>query len=167
MSKFTTGPDTYENVRAIIRNHGQDRGRLIEALHEIHDTLGYLPDPVLAMIADGFGLSKVDVLGVATFFPRFQFKSRARYTIQCCTSVVCELCRGSGIREALQKHLKIRLGETTRDGLFLLRGVTCLGACDRSPAIMINQRLFAPVREADLAALLQQVATHGLGDSQK
>jgi NADH:ubiquinone oxidoreductase subunit E len=41
--------------------------------------------------------------------------------------------------EHLQSRLGIKNGETSKDGLFTLTAVECIGSCDVAPAMMINQ----------------------------
>ena len=38
----------------------------------------------------------------------------------------------------MEKHLNIHMGETTKDGLFTMTEVECLGACVNAPMIQIN-----------------------------
>ncbi|NLI75381.1 MAG: NAD(P)H-dependent oxidoreductase subunit E [Candidatus Riflebacteria bacterium] len=154
--------DPFDVVKGIIDRHDHDRSRLIQAMYEIQDTLGYLSDPILSMLAEGFRMAKSEVFGIASFYPHFHLKARARYTIRCCTSVVCEICGGAGLREAIRRHLRIRDGETTRDGLFLFRPVACLGACDQAPAIKINDTVFGGMTRERIPDLLQKVARNGL-----
>lgn len=152
----------FDTVRGIIEKHHADRVDLVQALYEIQDVLGYLSDPILAMVAEGFHISKSDVMGVATFYPHFFLKPRPRYTIRCCSSVVCEICGAAKLREVVRKHLRLKEGETSPDGLFLFRPVECLGACDRAPAIKINEQLFGPLTKEEVPDLLQKIVQSGL-----
>ncbi|RCK79020.1 MAG: [FeFe] trimeric bifurcating hydrogernase, NuoE-like subunit [Candidatus Ozemobacter sibiricus] len=150
--------DQFETVRGIIGRYHHDRSRLIQAMYEIQDAMGYISDPILAMIAEGFGIAKSEVAGVATFYPHFQLKAKARFVIRCCSGVVCEICGNAALREAVRKTLRIKEGEATRDGMFLLKVGGCLGACDQAPALMINETLYGKVRPEDIPDLLQGVA---------
>jgi NADH-quinone oxidoreductase subunit E len=49
-----------------------------------------------------------------------------------------------------------RLGQTSADGRFTLLPVPCLGACDRAPAMMIDQDLHGPVDLANLESILNK-----------
>jgi len=155
-------PNPFETVRGIVEKYRGDRFLLIKALFEIQDEVGYLSDPMLAMLADGFKISKTEVQGVATFYPHFLLKARPRYLIRCCSSVVCEICGSAKLREAIQKTLRFKNDEISQDGLFQLSAVACLGACDRAPALKINETLFGPLTGEMIPALLQKVASSGL-----
>ncbi len=154
--------DQFETVRGIIARFHQDRNHLIQAMYEIQDSLGYISDPIMAMVAEGFGIAKSEVAGVATFYPHFQLKAKARFVIRCCSGVVCEICGNADLREAVRKALRIKDGEMTRDGMFLLKVGGCLGACDKAPAMMINETLYGGLRPEDIPDLLQRVARREL-----
>jgi NADH-quinone oxidoreductase subunit E len=49
------------------------------------------------------------------------------------------------------------MGETTPDGIFTLLPVCCIGYCDRSPAILVNQRVYGPLTSESLDALLEKL----------
>ena len=150
-----------DKVEEIIARFSHDRTLLVPAFHEVQEVLGYLPDPVLAMIAAAFSLSKAEVLGVASFYPSFQLKQRATFVVRCCSSVLCEMHGGGEVIKAVRKVLHLRDGERTRDGMFLLQVVSCLGACDRSPAIMVNDRVFGDLTPKKVTRLLQELARTG------
>lgn len=61
-----------------------------------------------------------------------------KYFVQVCTTTPCELCGSSGVVEALEAELGIKVGQTTPDGLFTLGEVECAGACVNAPVVAIN-----------------------------
>lgn len=67
-----------------------------------------------------------------------------KYHIQVCTTTPCMLRGGEKVAEIVQKHLKIKPGETSEDGLFTLSIVECLGACVNAPMMQINDDYFVP-----------------------
>ena len=152
----------YEKVKAIIARYRHDRLYLLQALDEIQHCLGYIPEPVIAMIAQEFHLAKIDIAGVVSFYSRFSTRPLAKYVIRCCKGVSCVVCGGAQLYESIRKTLKIKDGESTKDGKFFLQVVPCLGECDHSPAIMINDRRFGNMDAASIEKLLLSIQRKGL-----
>jgi len=84
-----------------------------------------------------------------------------RYFIDVCDSVICWMNGADSLAEHLSRRLGIAMGETTPDGLFTLLPVCCIGYCDRSPAILVNQRVYGPLTPASLDELLQTLKSRG------
>ena len=115
-------------------------GVLLEVLHIAQESFGYLPESVLGWIAQEFKIPKNEVYETATFYSMLSLKPAARYAISACDCLSCYLNGGEAVLEAIRKEANITNGETSsRDGLFSLQVVPCLGLCDMSPVIMINR----------------------------
>ena len=113
---------------------------LLEVLHIAQESYGYLPEPVLGWISQEFKIPKREVYEAATFYSMFSLKPEAKYVISACDCLSCYLNGGEAVLEAVRKAADIPDGETSsKDGLFSLHMVSCLGLCDQSPVMMINQ----------------------------
>ena len=55
------------------------------------------------------------------------------------------LCGSEEIMQTIQKELGIKDGETTKDGMFSLLQVECLGACANAPMVQINDDYFVHI----------------------
>ena len=71
-----------------------------------------------------------------------------KFFIQLCGTTPCMLCGSEEIMQTIQKELGIKDGETTKDGLFTLLQVECLGACANAPMVQINDDYFVENKEA-------------------
>ncbi|KAJ1528232.1 ndufv2NADH dehydrogenase flavoprotein subunit 2, partial [Cladochytrium tenue] len=78
------------------------------------------------------------VYEVATFYTMFNREPVGKYFLQVCTTTPCQLCGSTGIVETIEKHLGIKVGETTPDKLFTLVEVECAGACSNAPVLAVN-----------------------------
>lgn len=114
------------------------RDSLIPVLQEIQDTIGYLNEEAIVLVGNHLGIPTSKIYGVATFYNQFRFESRGKYHIQVCHGTACHMIGALSIIEYLEKNLKIKAGQKTRDGLFSLEVVTCIGACAQAPVVVIN-----------------------------
>jgi NADH-quinone oxidoreductase subunit E len=73
-----------------------------------------------------------------------------------CDSIGCFLTGFDPVYLALQEALGIQPGQTTADDRFTLLPISCLGACDRSPVLMIDDVTYFDVTTNDLAGILEQ-----------
>jgi formate dehydrogenase subunit gamma len=125
-------------VLRIVAEHQSRPGPLIEILHAVQASLGFVPAAAVPVIAQGLNLSRAEVHGVVTFYHFFRDKPAGRHIVRLCQAESCKAMGG----EALAQHAKQRLGvdfhETTPDGNFTLEPVYCLGNCACSPALMID-----------------------------
>jgi len=139
---------------AILEKHKNEFGSLITILQEAQDVYGFLPDDVLAAIADGTGNSIAQVRGVATFYTQFRFSPVGKYLIQLCTGTACHVNGSDRLTACVKEKLGISDGETTPDGLFSLNLVACLGCCSLSPVVMINGEAYGSMTPQKLTSLL-------------
>lgn len=143
-----------ENNRAAIHElilaKKQMPGALLPILHDIQDLLGYVPEQAVPTIAKELNLSRAEVHGVITFYHYFRQEKPSAKQIQICRA---EACRSMG-SEALWQHACSRLksedlknSETLvpAEVEFSLDAVYCLGLCSSSPAMSINDKVFARV----------------------
>ncbi len=112
----------------------------LPALHVAQEHLNYVTDDVLDLIADTLTLPGAFVQGVATFYTMYNKRQVGKYHLQLCTNVSCMLEGAEELLLDLEKHLGIKAGETTSDGLFTLDEVECLAACGTGPVLQINDK---------------------------
>jgi NADH-quinone oxidoreductase E subunit len=142
----------------LARYQGQD-GALIKALQDAQGLYGYLPEEVLARIADYFDHPYSQVYGVATFYAQFRLKPRGENLIRVCTGTVCHIMGGPQVLAKISEELNISLGETTEDNKFTLGSAVCFGACSQAPVIMVNDDIYGRVTPERIAAILARYCT--------
>ncbi|WP_367682793.1 NADH-quinone oxidoreductase subunit NuoE [Buchnera aphidicola] len=135
----------YENYRAIS----------IEALKIVQKKRGWVSDQAIIEISKILNISPSDIESVATFYSQIYRQPVGRNIIRFCDSVVCYLTGYKKIQKFLEQHLLIKIGNTTLDKRFTLLPVCCLGNCDKSPTIMINDNLYSKVTPESILNLLE------------
>lgn len=123
----------------LIQKYKHQNGNVIPLLLGAQDIYGYLPHDAFLKIAEGTGLSLSKIFGVATFYAQFRLKPVGKHIIKVCHGTACHVENAGVITEALEDALKIKDGETTKDRLFTLESVACLGCCSLAPVMMIAE----------------------------
>jgi NADH-quinone oxidoreductase subunit E len=126
----------------------------IDALKIVQHNRGWVSDESVKDIAQILGISNEEVDSVATFYSRIYRKPVGRNIILICDSVSCMIMGYESVYKLISKKLAISFGETTSDGRFTLLPISCLGDCDHSPAIMINNDHFNKLTVEKIDALL-------------
>jgi len=95
------------------------------------------------------------IFGVATFYNQFRFTQPGTYHVQVCRGTACHVLGSATVLEEMEKQLKIKSGQTTRDKMFSLEVVACIGACGLAPVISINGEFHAKVTSESIQNILQ------------
>ncbi|KAJ3284519.1 NADH:ubiquinone oxidoreductase 24 [Rhizoclosmatium sp. JEL0117] len=99
---------------------------------------GFTSISVMNHVAKMLEMPPMRVYEVATFYTMYNREPVGKYFLQVCTTTPCQLCNSTAIVETVEKHLGIKVGETTADKLFTLVEVECAGACSNAPVIAVN-----------------------------
>lgn len=98
----------------------------------------WIPEAAMIEIARLLDMPKIKVFEVATFYTMYNLQPRGKHHLQFCTTTPCWLAGSAEVVSACEKHLGIKLGETTPDGQFTMTDVECLGACVNAPVFQRN-----------------------------
>ncbi len=131
------------------------RDTLIPILQAVQSEEGYLSEAAVARISRHLGIPASKVYGVATFYNQFRFQPKGRYHILVCRGTACHVKGSAKVLEAITRYLKIEPGKTSRDKMFSLETVACMGACALSPVICVNEDFYAKVSPAKVIKLLE------------
>jgi len=133
-------------------NAGRDD--LIPILQDVQEIQGFLSRESVITIGQHLNLPASKIYGVATFYNQFRFQGLGQNHIQVCRGTACHVKGSAKILDILTRELKINPDETTRDGLFSLEVVACIGACGLSPVISINGEFYAEVTPEKIEKIL-------------
>ncbi len=127
---------------------------MLELLQEAQAKTGFLSQEAMARIAESLSISKSDVYGVATFYSFLSTKPQGRNVIRVCQSLPCHYKDGQTVIESIARELGIKPGETTTDKKFTFTLTNCIGACDKAPAMLINDDVHGDLTPAKIAQIL-------------
>lgn len=146
-----------KRIGEIRQQYPEAQAACLPALHVAQEHLNYVSDDVLDLIADTLTLPSAFVQGVATFYTMYNKRKVGKYHLQLCTNVSCMLEGAEELLIGLEKHLGIKAGETTSDGVFTLDEVECLAACGTGPVLQINDKYHETMDLEKAAALLDKL----------
>ncbi|MCK4463902.1 MAG: NADH-quinone oxidoreductase subunit NuoE [Candidatus Omnitrophica bacterium] len=131
-----------KELGVILDEHGNKQEALLPCLHMACEKCGYLTEEIISFLAQKLNLPAVEVYSVATFYSMFSLKERGKFVIRVCVSLPCYLRGSKEILESLKSELDIDAGQTTPDKTFTIEAVSCLGLCDKAPAMMVNGEVY-------------------------
>ena len=118
----------------------------------------WLPMKAIEYVANMLNMPVMHVFEVATFYTMFNLSPVGKYHIQLCGTTPCWLRGAEEIKKICKSKLGIELGETTKDGMFSLCEVECLGACSNAPMIQINDNFYEDLDLQSMETLLENLA---------
>ena len=117
----------------------------VEALSIVQRHRGWVSDDAVKDVAAMLDMTPDELDAVATFYSFIFRKPVGRHIILVCDSISCWVMGYNPLLDIIMKKLGIGFGETTGDNRFTLLPISCLGACDRAPAMMVDEDLYGPV----------------------
>jgi NADH-quinone oxidoreductase subunit E len=132
------------------------RSGAITAMKTLQRHRRWLSDESLADLGEYLGVSVDELDSIATFYNLLFRRPVGRHVILVCDSMVCWSLGYDDIVRRLEERLGVKLGETTRDGRFTLLPIVCLGACEKAPALMVDDDLHGPVEVDALDDILER-----------
>ena len=133
------------------------RDSLTPILQDVQEVEGYLSEESLVKIGKHLDLPVSKIYGVATFYNQFRFQPKGKYHIQVCRGTACHVLGSATVMQELEKTLKIKNDETSRDGKFSLEVVACIGACGLAPVIAINGEFHAKVNSNSIKEIIENL----------
>jgi NADH:ubiquinone oxidoreductase subunit E len=145
------------DLDTIFENRGAEPFDIMEALHDIQGTCGYLPEEALRLVSATFDVPLIEVFRLANFYKAFSLEPRGRHLLTVCAGTACHVRGAPRLLDEVTGQLQIEPGETTEDMAFTLETVNCLGACALSPVVVIDGVYHDHMTPAKLRALLAEV----------
>lgn len=136
---------------------GYSPDALIEVLHTVQQSFGFLDDVALTYVAECLGVPLSKVYGVATFYSLFTLKPQGEHTCVVCTGTACHITGASAILARIRADLGIGPKETTDDGRVSLLTARCLGACSLAPAVVYDGEAKGKQTPAEVVARLEEL----------
>jgi NADH-quinone oxidoreductase subunit E len=145
-------------ILRLIERYPNKRAALIPVLHVFQEKFGFINPEMEKYIAGILGISPASVREVSDFYTMFKRRRLGKYHITICSSISCHLLGSRKIAEFIKEKLGISPGDVTKDGRFSLEEVSCLGYCDISPVIMINDEVYGNLTLEKVGKILEELS---------
>ena len=131
-----------KQINAICDRYAQEKTPLMMILSDVQKEYGYIPLEVQELISAKTGISVAEIYGVVTFYSFFSLTPKGKYVIGVCMGTACYVKGAGQVLDKFSEIIGIKPGETSKDGLFTLDALRCIGACGIAPAVTINGKVY-------------------------
>ncbi len=145
-------------IMRIVQKYPNKRAAIIPILHIFQEKFGFINSEMEKYIAGILGIPPSSVREVTDFYTMFKRTNLGKYHITICSSISCHLLGSKRIADFIKEKLGISPGEVTKDGMFSLEEVSCLGYCDFSPVIMINEEVYGNLTIEKVEKILKELS---------
>jgi bidirectional [NiFe] hydrogenase diaphorase subunit len=137
-------------VEATVRRHGAQGHALIETLHTVQESFGYLDETGLRYVAKALHLPLSKVYGVATFYQFFTLKPQGEHTCVVCMGTACYIKGAPTLLESIGEKYSVKPGQTTADNKMSLLVARCVGSCGIAPAVVFDGNVVGKVDRSEI-----------------
>lgn len=152
--KIELPPEKLDFIQKVLDRYRGERGVLLSILYDINAAYKYLPEDCLRYVSKETQIPLSLIYHIATFYHAFSLTPKGEYVINVCYGTACHIKGAPSIVETLERELKIKVGETTKDLKFTLETVRCLGCCGLAPVMTINENVHGRLEPAQIPEII-------------
>ena len=149
-------PEVVQGVKEICDSYANEPSPLMMILSAVHKKYGYIPLEVQQIISEKTGIPVAEIYGVVTFYSFFSLKPKGKYVLGICLGTACYVKNSQQVVDKFSTLLGIQPGETTKDGLFTIEAIRCIGACALAPAMSINGKVYPKVTPDQVGKIIDE-----------
>lgn len=143
-------------VNGTMRKNGFARHALIETLHTVQSSFGYLDEDAIRFVARSLRVPLSQAYGVVTFYHYFSLKPPGKHTLTLCSGTACYIKGADKLIATAAGRLEISPGQTTADGNISLTTARCVGACSRAPVMLCDGQITGETTSEQLLESLER-----------
>jgi NADH-quinone oxidoreductase subunit E len=144
-----------KSVKDIIKKYGGDKTAMIAILQDVQEEYRYLPKESLSSISKQMDVPLTRIYEIATFYNAFSLKPRGKNLIEVCAGTACHVQGAARLMDRMERDLAIKCGETTKDKMFSLEEVRCLGCCSLAPVVRISGNIHPNLTQDEVPKILK------------
>jgi NADH:ubiquinone oxidoreductase subunit E len=142
-------------VKDIIKKYGGDKTAMIAILQDVQEEFRYLPKAALSSISKQMEVPLTRIYEIATFYNAFSLKQRGKNLVEVCAGTACHVQGAARLMDRMERDLAIKCGETTKDKMFSLEEVRCLGCCSLAPVVRISGDIHPNLTQDEIPKILK------------
>ena len=144
-----------KSVKDIIKKYGGDKTAMIAILQDVQEENRYLPKEALSSISKQMDVPLTRIYEIATFYNAFSLKPRGKNLVEVCAGTACHVQGAARLMDRMERDLAIKCGETTKDKMFSLEEVRCLGCCSLAPVVRISGNIHPNLTQDEIPKILK------------
>ncbi len=144
-------------MEPLLAKYKNRKGNLIPLLQGAQDIYGYLPKEAFTRINEATGLALNELYGVATFYAQFRLAPAGKHIVKMCHGTACHVQSVTAITDEILDTLQIKDGETTKDRIFTVETVACLGCCSLAPVMMIGEETYGKLTPKQAVKIIREI----------
>jgi NADH-quinone oxidoreductase subunit E len=154
-------------IDALVARFPDKKSAVLHLMHLAQDEYGYMSEEAIREVAAILDLNPTHVLSLAGFYSLYYERPVGKYVLEVCNDLACALRGADEFVEMASRKLDIPVEGTTNDGLFTLKTVMCLAACDRAPMLQCNLKFEENLDEARFEALITRLRAEAASGRQE
>lgn len=158
--------ETYAaEIEGLLTRYPDKKSAVLPLMHLAQKEYGYMSKEAMREVASILDLDPTHVLSLSGFYSLYYEEPTGNYVLEICNDLACALRGADEFVEMACGKLDIPVEGTTEDGLFTIKTVMCLGACDRAPMLQCNLKFEENLDEEkfdELLARLRAEAENGV-----
>ena len=143
-----------KEFRLLLQNNTGNSGNIMAVLQKTQDIYGFISEMAIKMISDKLIIPESKIYGIVTFYSQFSLTPRAKYNINVCMGTACFVLGSQAVLDKILDKLKVRVGQMTPDGKWIVTSCRCLGCCGLAPVITINGEVYGKLKIQDIDKIL-------------
>lgn len=149
----------YAIIDKIVDKYQRDSNNLLQILLDVQgiNRNNYIPKDTGMYVCEKLDIQPVKLNNVISHHEELSSTSRGRYVINLCNGSTCNTNNCQSLKKILIEELKINMGETSKDNLFTLNEVSCIGECNSSPAVKINNKIYGNLNNEKITELINKL----------
>ncbi len=125
-------------INRLLKKYDYKQSSIIGILQDLQEEENYLPEKALGHISERLSMPLTRIYRLATFYNAFSLTPRGKHLVNVCLGTACHVRGAANVLDRVKMELGIDVGGTTKDKLFSLETVNCLGACALGPIVVIG-----------------------------
>jgi NADH-quinone oxidoreductase subunit E len=143
-----------KEILKVLKPYPKEKRYSLAILQDLQRKFGYISREALEMVSAYLSVKLSSLYSMATFYKSLSLEPKGRHIIRICDGTACHIRGGSVLLDSLRRLLSVNPGETTRDGLFTVETVNCLGACALAPVVVVDGKYYPKVLPDELEVIL-------------
>ena len=143
-----------KEFESLLETYKNSRDNIMVVLQKTQGIFGYIPEGTVKMISDSLGIAESEIYGIITFYSQFSLTPKAKYNIDVCLGTACFVLGAQEVLDKILDKLKVKVGQMTPDGKWIVTSCRCLGCCGLAPAITINGEVYGKLKPEDVDRVL-------------